>query len=99
MSRPIDHGRRRLLGAAALSIAAAEFARIGVAQAQSGRLAPIRPGTNTSLGLTHVSTGVYTGDITVTQDGIWKYASLSTGAAAGAGPSDGPGEFLVRSVS
>jgi pimeloyl-ACP methyl ester carboxylesterase len=50
MSEQINHSRRRLLGAAALSIAAAGLARIGVAQAQSGKLNPIKPGTNTSFG-------------------------------------------------
>lgn len=55
-------------------------------------------GSTANLSLTHVSTGVYTGDVTVDQEGLWKYASLSSGAAAGAGPTDGPGEFLVRAV-
>lgn len=58
MSEQINHSRRRLLGAAALS-AAAELARIGVAQAQSGKLNLIKPGTNTSFGpLKQIKAGV-----------------------------------------
>ena len=59
MPEQIDHSRRRLLGAAAMSIVAAELARIGVAQAQSGKLNPIKPGTNTSFGpLKQIKAGV-----------------------------------------
>src|SRR5271157_4473362 len=47
MSEQINHDRRRLLGAAALTLAAAELAILGSADAQPGRIAPIKPGTNT----------------------------------------------------
>ncbi len=49
MSEEIDHDRRRLLGTAALTLAAAELGFIGSAYAQSGRINPIKPGTNTSF--------------------------------------------------
>ena len=54
--------------------------------------------TTVTPALTHVSTGVYTGDVTANAAGIWKYWSVSTGSAAGAGPPDGAGEFLVNAV-
>ena len=49
MSKQINHSRR-LLGAVALTFAAAELAKIGAAHAQSGKLNPIKPGANTSFG-------------------------------------------------
>ena len=49
MSEQIDHDRRRLLGAAVLTIAAAEFCTIGSADAQPAKISPIKPGTNTSF--------------------------------------------------
>ena len=49
-SKEIDHTRRHLLGAAALSLAAAPFALGAPASAQSAALPAIKPGTNTSLG-------------------------------------------------
>lgn len=55
-------------------------------------------GTTANLSMVHGSTGNYSGDITLDQEGVWKFASLSTGAAAGAGPVDGPAEVLVRAV-
>jgi pimeloyl-ACP methyl ester carboxylesterase len=50
MSDPINQGRRRLLGAAALTLAAAELTMIGSAAAQPKTVNPIKPGTNTSFG-------------------------------------------------
>src|SRR5882762_8482181 len=49
MSEEINHDRRRLLGTAVLTIAAAELAIIGSANAQSRKINPIKPGTNTSF--------------------------------------------------
>src|SRR3981189_884031 len=49
MSEQINHDRRRLLGSAVLTIAAAELAMIGSADAQSTKISPIKPGTNTSF--------------------------------------------------
>ena len=49
MSEEINHNRRRLLGAAILAVAAAELAIVGAADAQSGRIGPIKPETNTSF--------------------------------------------------
>jgi pimeloyl-ACP methyl ester carboxylesterase len=49
MSEEINHYRRRLLGTAVLTIAAAELAIVGAADAQSGKINPIKPGTNTSF--------------------------------------------------
>ena len=49
MSEQIDNDRRRLLGAAVLTIAAAELAAISYADAQPRKINPIRPGTNTSF--------------------------------------------------
>src|SRR5437773_5190556 len=51
MSDEINHDRRRLIGAAVLTLAAAERATIASADAQSGKVRPIKPGTNTSFGL------------------------------------------------
>ena len=59
MSEEINHDRRRLLGAAVLTIAAAELAKIGSADAQSRKIAPIKPGTNTSFSsLKQIDAGV-----------------------------------------
>ncbi|HWZ72456.1 MAG TPA: alpha/beta hydrolase [Casimicrobiaceae bacterium] len=49
MSEEINHERRRLLGTAVLTIAAAELAMLGSANAQSPKINPIKPGTNTSF--------------------------------------------------
>jgi len=54
MSEGTNYSRRRFLGAAAMSLAAAEFAMIGSANAQSSQTTPadlptIKPGTNTSF--------------------------------------------------
>ena len=49
MSEEINHYRRRLLGTAVLTVAAAELAIVGAADAQSGKINPINPGTNTSF--------------------------------------------------
>jgi len=49
MSEAINHDRRRLIGAAVLTFAAAELAMIASANAQSGKVGPIKPGTNTSF--------------------------------------------------
>src|SRR2546423_1519067 len=49
MSEEINHDRRRLIGAAVLTLAAAELATMGSADAQSRTINPIKPGTNTSF--------------------------------------------------
>ncbi len=49
MSQEINHDRRRLLGAAVLTLAAAELNTIVSADAQPGKINPIKPGTNTSF--------------------------------------------------
>ncbi len=44
-----------------------------------------KPDSTTSTpALTHASTGVYTAQVTVDQEGPWTYVSKSTGLAAGA---------------
>jgi pimeloyl-ACP methyl ester carboxylesterase len=59
MCEEINHDRRRLLGTAALTIAAAEFAMIGSADAQFNTTNPIKPGTNTSFSsLKQIDAGV-----------------------------------------
>src|SRR6202163_2660198 len=59
MSEEINHDRRRLLGAAVLPVAAAELAIVGAADAQSGKIGPIKPGTNTSFAeLKQIDAGV-----------------------------------------
>src|ERR1700680_1209000 len=59
MSEEINHDRRRLIGAAVLTLAAAELATIASADAQSGKVRPIKPGTNTSFGsLKQIDAGV-----------------------------------------
>jgi hypothetical protein len=55
MYEEINHHRRRLLGAAVMSIAAAEHVMVGSADAQSNEINPadattVKPGTNTSFG-------------------------------------------------
>ena len=59
MPEEINQDRRRLLGTAAMTIAAAEFAMLGSAAAQSTKISPIKPGTNTSFGaLKQIDAGV-----------------------------------------
>ena len=45
-SEPIDQRRRHFFGAAAMTVAAAQFGMIGAADAQT-KLPAIKPGTNT----------------------------------------------------
>jgi pimeloyl-ACP methyl ester carboxylesterase len=84
MSEEINHHRRRFLGSAAMTIAAAELGMIGSAKAQSGTTKPadlpaIKPGANTSLGaLKQIDAGV-----------------LTVGYAE-AGPGDGPAVILLH---
>src|SRR5215470_16075460 len=49
MSESIDHDRRRILGTALLTVAAAGLGTIDSADAQPRRIKPIRRGTNTSF--------------------------------------------------
>ena len=62
MSEDINHHRRRFLGTAAMTIAAAQLVMTGSAGAQSARpavLPAIKPGTNTSFGpLKQIDAGV-----------------------------------------
>ena len=64
MSEEINHDRRRVVGTAAMTIAAAELVMIGSADAQSSKINPadattIKPGTNTSFGsLKQIDAGV-----------------------------------------
>ena len=59
MSEEINNDRRRFLGTAVLTIAAAELDMISSADAQSNPLNPIKPGTNTSFGsLKQIDAGV-----------------------------------------
>jgi pimeloyl-ACP methyl ester carboxylesterase len=59
MSEEINLDRRRLVGGAVLTIAAAELRMIGPADAQSRTISPIKPGTNTSFGpLKQIDAGV-----------------------------------------
>jgi pimeloyl-ACP methyl ester carboxylesterase len=80
----IDHQRRRFLGTAAATIAAARLGMLGSASAQPGptnpaRLPAIKPGTNTSLGpLKQIDAGV-----------------LNVGYAE-AGPANGPVVLLLH---
>jgi pimeloyl-ACP methyl ester carboxylesterase len=84
MSEDINHHRRRFLGTAALTIAAAQYATIGSADAQSSNATPaalptIKPGTNTSFGpLTQIDAGL-----------------LNVGYAE-AGPAAGPAVILLH---
>src|SRR5690348_619695 len=80
-SEQIDHSRRRLFGAAALGVAAAELGLAGVASAQTGSagVAAIKPGTNTLFApLKQIDAGV-----------------LNVGYAE-AGPPDGPPVILLH---
>ena len=59
MTERFNLHRRRLLGAAAVTVALAEAATIGVARAQSRRINAIKPGTNTSFAsLKQIDAGV-----------------------------------------
>ncbi len=59
MSEEINHERRRLLGSAVLTIAAAELAVIETADAQSNTMNPIKAGTNRSFSsLKQIDAGV-----------------------------------------
>jgi pimeloyl-ACP methyl ester carboxylesterase len=84
MSNEIDHNRRRLVGAAALTFVASQFAFRDKAEAQlSGpkpaNLGPIKPGTHTSFApLKQIDAGV-----------------LSIGYAE-AGPAEGPAVILLH---
>jgi pimeloyl-ACP methyl ester carboxylesterase len=89
MSQDINHDRRRFLGTAAMTVAAAQLGMIGSADAQSGTTIPadatsitlgtIKPGTNTSLGsLKQIDAGV-----------------LNIGYAE-AGPAEGPAVILLH---
>jgi len=84
MSEGIKYARRRFLGIAALSIAAAKFGMFGSANAQSSKTTPadattIQPGTNTSFGsLKQIDAGL-----------------LNVGYAE-AGPADGPVVILLH---
>ncbi|MEA2892800.1 MAG: hypothetical protein QOI05_3593 [Bradyrhizobium sp.] len=80
MSEHIDHDRRRFFGAAAMTLAAAQFGMIGSVEAQSAKdAAAIKLGTNTSFGpLKQVDAGV-----------------LNVGYAE-AGPADGPAVILLH---
>jgi pimeloyl-ACP methyl ester carboxylesterase len=59
MFEEINQDRRRLLGTAVLTLAAADLAMIGSADAQPGKINPIKPGTNTSFSsLKQIDAGV-----------------------------------------
>ncbi|MEA2821070.1 MAG: hypothetical protein QOJ86_3074 [Bradyrhizobium sp.] len=80
MSDHINHDRRRFFGAAAMTIAAAQFGMIGSAEAQAAKDATaIKPGTNTSFGpLKQIDAGL-----------------LNVGYAE-AGPANGPPVILLH---
>ena len=84
MSEEINNDRRRFLGVAAMSIAAAQLGMFGSASAQSGKTKPanlpaIKPGTNKSFGaLKQIDAGV-----------------LNVGYAE-AGPANGPAVILLH---
>jgi pimeloyl-ACP methyl ester carboxylesterase len=84
MSEDINHNRRRFLGAAAMTVAAARLGLMGSAEAQSGKtksadLPTIMPRTNASFGpLKQIDAGV-----------------LSVGYAE-TGPADGPAVILLH---
>ena len=84
MSEHINHDRRRLVGTAAMTLAAAQFALSGSADAQSGKAKPadlprIKPGTNTSFSsLKQIDAGL-----------------LNVGYAE-VGPTDGPVVILLH---
>ena len=80
-SEQIDHPRRHFVGAAATTIAAAQFGMIDLAESQSSKikLPAIKPGTNTSFGpLKQIDAGV-----------------LNVGYAE-AGPANGPAVILLQ---
>jgi hypothetical protein len=80
-SEKIDQQRRRLFGAAAMTIAAAQFGVIRSANSQPGKtkLPAIKPGTHTSFGpLKQIDAG-----------------ALNVGYAE-AGPADGPAVILLH---
>src|SRR6266850_562790 len=61
MSEEINRDRRRLLGTTVLTLAVAKLAMIGSAGAQSSKIKPIKPGTNTSFApLKQIEAGVLT---------------------------------------
>lgn len=84
MSEEIKYDRRRFLGTAVMTMAAAELSMIGPADAHSGKITPadattIKSGTNTSFGpLKQIDAGV-----------------LNVGYAE-AGPTDGPPVILLH---
>jgi pimeloyl-ACP methyl ester carboxylesterase len=84
MSEQISYDRRRFLGTAAMTLAAAELGMIGSADARSRKTKPaalpaIKPGTNTSFGsLKQINAGL-----------------LNIGYAE-AGPTDGPAVVLLH---
>jgi pimeloyl-ACP methyl ester carboxylesterase len=84
MSEPIKHDRRRFLGTAAMTLAAAQFGALRSVQAESGNakpadVSPTKPGTNSSFGsLKQINAGV-----------------LNVGYAE-AGPIDGPAVILLH---
>src|SRR5438067_6839023 len=84
MSEPIDHRRRRFLGTAATTIAAASLAVIRPARAQSSKtqqadVPPTKPGSHTSFGpIKQIDAGL-----------------LNVGYAE-AGPVDGPVVILLH---
>src|SRR3989475_12389832 len=84
MSEEINHDRRRFLGTAAMTIAAAQLGMFGSAKAQSGKTKPsnlpaIKPGTNTSFdSIKQIDAGV-----------------LNVGYAE-AGPANGPPVVLLH---
>jgi pimeloyl-ACP methyl ester carboxylesterase len=84
MSEEINQNRRRFLGAAAMTIAAAQFGMPGSADAQSSKTTPaevprIKPGTNTSFGsLKQIDAGL-----------------LNVGYAE-TGPANGPAVILLH---
>jgi pimeloyl-ACP methyl ester carboxylesterase len=82
-SKDIDHPRRRFIGAAAMTVAAARFGMGGSAEAQTGATKPnlpaIKPGTNTTFArLKQIDAGL-----------------LNVGYAE-AGPDDGPVVLLLH---
>jgi pimeloyl-ACP methyl ester carboxylesterase len=84
MSEEIKHNRRRFLGTAAMTLAAAQFGMFRSADAQPRKagpadVPPIKPGTNTSFGpLKQIDAGL-----------------LNVGYAE-AGPTDGPAVVLLH---